>query len=204
MPCAKFKSNLLAMEFLSPLDAASAARNALVPRILRQGCEGYPTLTRITERLQSLYNVSLGGYRVIKHGEVQIIGQTAWMLDQSLVPDGTDVLGGTLDLLSQIWFSPLTENGAFMPAYTESEKKSLADAIRAKINNKNSYAPMRCYQEMCRGERYGVPETGALSDVEAASPESVYGAYRDLLAQNQREVRRPLAGAYKQQTAKRA
>ena len=181
IPTEKFKSGWLTMHFITPLSEGTAAQRALVPRVLRRGCAAYPTISDITKQLQTLYNASLSSGGVSKLGETQIITQTAWMLENCVVPDGTDVLGGVLSLFRDVWFSPLLREGAFDGAYIAGEKRSLADAIRAKINNKNAYAAMRCAQEMCRGERYAVSENGTEKTVAAASPRSVFAAYNGLL-----------------------
>ncbi|MBE6561931.1 MAG: insulinase family protein [Ruminococcaceae bacterium] len=181
IPCDTFKSNYLTMNFITPLQAETAAQRAMVPRVLRRGCAAYPDMGKLTERMQDLYNAAAGSPLVVKRGEMQLIGQSAGMLDNSVIPDGTDVFSGTLELFSDIWFAPLLEEGAFRADYTAGERNTLADAIRAKINNKNSYAPQRCYQEMCRGERFGVDGSGSLADVESTTPASVFAAYKDIL-----------------------
>lgn len=176
------------MNFLSPLDTSTAAENALVPRILSQGCVRYPGAIALAEHCQSLYNLSLSRNRVFKRGETQVICQSAWMLDNSMVPDGTDVLGGALDVLCDLWFDPIIEDCVFPRAFTEHAKTDTMDGIRALINNKNNYAPFRCNQEMCRKERYGISVVGSMTDVEAATSESVYAAYQRMLTGSRCEI----------------
>lgn len=169
------------MHFITPLAEETAASRALIPRVLRRGCTPYPTMRSITERLQELYNASLSTGGVSKLGEMQVITQTAWMLEDDVVPAGSDILGGVLSLFSDVWFHPLLRANQFDEDYTMGEKRTLTDSIRARINNKNAYAAMRCAQEMCRMEKYAVAETGTVESVAAASPESVYAAYGELL-----------------------
>jgi len=178
----KFKTNYLSMNFITPLEAETAALRTMVPRLLHRGSAAYPDQTKLTERMQTLYSVSLPCAGISKRGENQIISQPLGMLDNSVIPDGTDVFGGAIDLLCEMWFHPLLENNAFSETYTSGEKKSLKDAIAAKINNKNTYAAMRCWKEMCRGERYGIDVTGTAEEVSAADAESIYGEYRNILS----------------------
>lgn len=182
IPQTRFKANYLTMNFLTPLDAQMVANNALVPRILFQGCTSYPGTIALAERLQSLYNLSLSRNRVFKRGEIQVICQSAWMLDNSMIPDNTDVLGGALEVLCDLWFSPIVEDNGFLSSFTAHAKNDTVDGIRARINNKNSYAPYRCNQEMCRDERYGISVVGTMQDVQNATPQSVYSAYKYLLS----------------------
>ena len=188
IPHTRFKANYLTMNFLTSLERETAALYSLVPRVLSQGCAAYPGTVALAEQLQSLYNLSLSRNRVFKRGETQVICQSAWMLDNSMVPDDTDVLGGALRMLGEIWFSPLTVGNGFVPAFVEHAKKDTIDGIRALINNKNNYAPYRCNREMCRNERYGIPVVGTEQDVLAATAESVYAAYQTLLSEARCEI----------------
>ena len=181
IPHNRFKTNYLTVNFLVPLHETMAADNALVPQILSQGCIPYPETRLLAERYQSLYNLSVSRNRVFKRGETQIVSQSAWMLDNSLVPDGTDVLRGALDVLSDIWFHPVADAGMFSDVFTDHARTDTVDSIRAMINNKNSYAPFRCNQEMCRGEKYGISAVGSMADVEKTTPVSTFAAYERLL-----------------------
>jgi N-acetylmuramic acid 6-phosphate etherase len=63
-------------------------------------------------------------------------------------------------------FEPVTENGAFKAEYVEREKKNLIDRIEGLINDKRSYARMRCIQEMCKGEAFAINRLGTKEGVE--------------------------------------
>ena len=55
----KFKSSVLAAHFLTPLSAQDAARNALVPMVLRRGTAEHPDLETLSAALDELYGGSL-------------------------------------------------------------------------------------------------------------------------------------------------
>lgn len=169
------------MNFITPLAPETAAVRALIPRVLRRGCAAYPSIAQLTERMQTLYNTVLSGSAVYRRGEMQIISQGVSMLDNSVIPDGTDVWSGALSLLRDVWFAPLLENGVFYSSYVEREKESLCDAIRASINNKSAYAATRCYQEMCKDERFSVSVLGTAERVSTATADAVYAEYQNIL-----------------------
>ena len=177
----KFKCNYFTMNFITPLREQTAACHALLPMLLRRGCKEYPDILTLSERLQSLYNASLSTSYNFKRGEMQIVGQSAWMLDNSLIPDGTDVVRKTLETAASVWFSPLVSEGKFNEEYLSLEKRSLGDAIRAKINNKGAYAATRLMEEMFSGEPYAVPETGTLPTLENVTAAGLYDIYRNIL-----------------------
>lgn len=185
----KFKTNYLSVNIITPLSRETAAYGALLMQVLERGCKKYDTLAKISERLDNLYSANVYSRNYIR-GEAQILGFAAEILDNEYAPDGTDILSGAVDMIGELLLDPLLDESgkAFTEAYVNSEKANLIDAIRAKINNKNSYAVFRCREEMCKGEAYGVSETGREEDVLPITPAALYDYYRDLLAHSKIEI----------------
>lgn len=185
----KFKTNLLSINFMTPLNRKTAAMNALLPMVLRRGSGKYPNMAKINERMEFLYASSMGNNNY-KRGEIHMRSINSWMLENSFVPDDTDVFGDTFDLIADVLFNPLTdaETGVFLKSFVDGEKKSLIDSINAKINNKDQYAIMKCQQLMCKNEAYGIEETGSVEDVQRITPESLYEHYKWFLQSARIEV----------------
>ena len=177
----KFKTNYISVNFLVPLRRETAAYNALLPKVLRRGTVSWPDMSDISRRLEYLYATNLST-RLYKRGETQVFGFGAYVLDNSFALDGTDILGGVLDLIGELIFRPVLENGCFREDYVTGEKSNLIDDIRAQINNKTSYAVIRCHQEMCRNEAFGISECGTPEEVEAITPASLYRHYKEMLS----------------------
>ncbi|MCI8387011.1 MAG: insulinase family protein [Clostridiales bacterium] len=173
----KFKTNFLSFNFIAPLEAGSSSKNALIPAILMRGSKKYPTMADINKKLDYLYASSLSS-RNQKRGEKQIFGICAGMIDSSYTIGGEDLISEVTELLGEILLDPVTTGNAFDTAYTESEKSNLIDAINANINDKAYYAQLRCVQEMCKNERFGLSEAGTVEEVSACTPESVYEQYK--------------------------
>jgi len=183
----KFKTNYISFNFLTKLNEKDAAFNALLPKVLKRGTEAYPDMALLNRRLEYMYATNLNT-RLYKRGETQIFGFAAYVLDNTFALDDTDILGGVLDVFEEIMIRPVTENGAFIEEYVESEKRNLIDDINAQINNKNSYAIRRCQEEMCRGEVFGISEYGTVEDVKAITAKSLYEHYRKVLDEAEVEV----------------
>ncbi len=176
----KFKTGSLSVNFIAPLERASAAKNALIPNILMRGSVKYPNMAEINKKLDYLYASSLCA-RNIKRGEMQIFGINAGMIDSVYAMNGENLIREVTDVLGDILFNPVTDGEAFSKAYTESEKSNLIDAINAKINNKTYYARQRCIQEMCKNERFGLDETGTVEEVRDCTASSVFAQYKTAL-----------------------
>ena len=184
----RFKSAMLSVNLIVPVDAATAAMNTLLLRVLKQGSANYPSLAAVNSRLDDLYAADLST-RNYKRGEMQVLGFAVDLLDNIYIPDGTDVLGGSADMLGELLLHPLFDaEGCFTTKIVEREKQSLCDAIRAQINNKQRYAHNRCIEEMCRGELYSLPLSGTVEDVEAITPAALTERYHALLSEARVEV----------------
>jgi predicted Zn-dependent peptidase len=183
----KFKTNYISVNLLTPLDKKTAASIALLPAVLKRGTVNYPNLAALNRRYDMLYSTYIGT-RCQKRGETHIFGFNANMLDNRFALDGTDILDETLTLMGELMFSPALKDGCFNAEYVESEKNNLIDAIKAKINNKNSYAIWRCQEEMCRDEVFAVSEDGTVEDVEVITPQSLYNFYSEIINRSQIEI----------------
>ena len=183
----KFKTNFISFNFVSPLTRENAAKNALLFRVLHRGSKKYPKVATLNERLDYLYATTVG-MRNYKRGEAQIIGLAAEMLGNEYTDDGFDLTGAVCDFLYEVIFNPLAENGSFSENYTEQEKENLIADVMAKINDKRRYAPFRCYEEMCRGEAYGISELGSVEDIESIDPTALYKHYLSVIKHSKIEI----------------
>ena len=180
-----FKTDFIMFSFVLDLRRETAAHYALLPSVLCRGSAAYPTLEDLARRLDTLYNAGIAG-RAHKRGDAQVVTFQLRCLAQDVVPpeDENDdpLFDSLLDTFCDLLFSPLTENGAFLPSYVDGEKKNLCEAIRAKINNKASYAISRLDEEMFADDAYGISSRGTEETVSAVTPQSLYRCYLDMLA----------------------
>ena len=120
----KFKSNLISLRFIAPLDDKTAAKNALLFPVLLRGSVNFPDIGCIRREEESVYDTDISD-GVYKRGDSQILEIRMSLLDNRFSIDGMDITDRAVRLLSDILFSPLTENGVFCEEYVESEKQML-------------------------------------------------------------------------------
>ena len=181
LPARKFKTGLLSAQFAAPLSAQTAGAVALIPSVLRRGTVDAPDMGRLSARLDNLYGARIDE-TVRKIGEYQCAGFVASFLDDRFVPGSERLLEPVTALLGELFLEPVTENGAFLPAYFDSEKTNLLDAIGSIRNDKRLWAGRRLLSELCAGEPYGVSRLGEEAEVEALQVDGLYSSYRELLA----------------------
>ena len=182
----KFKHNRMSVNLIAKLDRQKVTGRAVVPFILRQGSKNCPDFTQLNKRLCDLYGASLGA-GVDKFGEYQIIALGMIGVDSRFTLQGEDMVRACAGLLAEILLQPNITDGKFDKKNTELEKQNLLDTIQAEINDKRTYAWIRCRDVMCQGEGCAIKKYGYKEDAEKITPESAAAAYV-------RGLRRPLGG----------
>ena len=186
----KFKTEQLTVYMVVPLqNEREASHYALLPHVLRQGCNLYPSNTAISRRLEELYSADLSS-GVFKLGDRQVVAFSIGVLRREFVPDGTGLLQDAARILLDLIFNPFLDatTGVFPDATVEREKTNAANRIRSLMNNKAAYAKSRCLTHMCADEHYGIPEWGSVRETETVTPASLYAAYRKLLSEARFEI----------------
>ena len=176
----KFKTNSVNFFFLDTLNRGNVTKNALVPAVLRRGCRQYATFRDIALRLEELYGTSFD-CGVAKKGECHVIQFYMEFLADKYTLDNKSLFESAFELLYEIIYQPVSENGAFREEYLAQEKDNLKKLIESRVNDKMQYSVDRCFEEMCKGEPYGLYEYGYVSDLEAVGPKDLYAHYRDML-----------------------
>lgn len=179
-PDSRFKQGALSLQLVRPMCREEAAMNALLGAVLLRGSEKYPDLRSITWRLDELYGASVGAL-VRRVGDWQTTGFYCGFMEDRFAMPGDRVLAPMFTLVRELLLHPLTENGAFLESFVESEKKNLISTIESQLNDKRAYASGKLMEQMCRGDSFGIPRLGYQEDVAAVTPKGLYDHYRGIL-----------------------
>ncbi len=176
----KFKTNTINILFHDNLKKESAAKNALIPAILRRGCERLPNIKDIALYLEELYGASFD-CGITKKGESQIIQFYIEFISDLYTEKGSNLFNKTFDLVFDIITSPVVENNSFKNEYMEQEKENLKKLIESRVNDKTQYSIDRCFEEMCKNEPFGVYEYGYVSDLDSINGQDLYKYYKNAM-----------------------
>ena len=183
----KFKAGVITFSLSLPLSKPVVAHNLILSGMLRRGTISYPTMADINRRLDELY----GSYVEVKSvhlGNDLSLVLTAEVLDNKYIPDGTDALGGVIDLIAEILLSPAFLQSASGERLLDQERRIVSDNLRAEINNTRVYAVRRC-SELMRGENSPYPTVSELKDLVAnATLEEIKAAREELITTSPLEV----------------
>ncbi len=176
----KFKTSSINFFFNDNLSRESVTSNALIPAVLRRGCNQLKTFRDIALRLEELYGASFD-CGVAKKGECQIIQFYMEFVSDKFTLEDSSLFESAFDLLFEIVNAPELENGAFREGYLLQEKDNLKKLIESRMNDKMQYGVERCFEEMCREEPYGIYEYGYVSDLENITSGKLYAQYKKMI-----------------------
>lgn len=181
LPTNKFKTVSISYCFHRDLDEYYTY-NALIPAVMRRGCEGYETLRDMERYLESQYG-AIFDVGVQKRGERHLLRFSMDVVNDSFIPHGdTAVVAQAFHFLNRIITKPVLEDGVFKSEYVEQEKENLKNSIEALINDKMAYSTERCLQIMCENEKYRRYVHGSVEDLSKIDASSLYAVYRDIIA----------------------
>jgi len=179
IPNPKFKTNTLSIFFHIPLKRETVTMAALLPAVLKRGCEKYPEYKTITRHLADLYSASCSsGIRLKGEGEV-LYFTMSYIADTYI---GENLTAQVAEFLKELVFCPLVRDGGFLPEYVESEKVNLRNAILGLINDKKEYADAKCREAMFGKDGYGMFEAGYAEDLDSITPQKLYAFYQEILS----------------------
>lgn len=176
----KFKTNLCALFITVPLNKETVTKNALLVSVLRRGTKKLNTQEDIAKKLEGMYGAGFN-CGVDKIGNYQTLKFYLETIDNSYTFEKENLLQDGVDLLLEIVFDPLIENGTFKKEYVEQEKENLAKIISSRQDNKTLYAKDRCIEEMFENEPYSLYKYGMLDKIKELNETNLYKYYQELI-----------------------
>ena len=180
IPDGRFKTVQLTAALLVPLRADTVEAYALLPQLLTRGCAAYPEFTALHQRLARLYGAAVTG-SVARVGEMQALVLTAECTADRFALNGERLTDACAELLEEMLFRPALENGLFREQDVLTERRCLAEEVRAEINEKRAYARRQAERLLCPDEAYGVGRHGRAERIETLTPAEVTAAWKELL-----------------------
>lgn len=176
----RFKTMKITANMIVPLREDTASEYALLCGILSRSCKAYPDFTALSKKLSALYGAELSAsFR--KAGDAQVLTLSASGLDDRYTLEGESVAQELSRLLCGVIFEPKLADGVFDEEDVEQERRQLLDLIDSEFNDKRVYANGQLVKYMCANEIYGIKRYGTAEQIKAATPQSLYAAWKKLL-----------------------
>ncbi len=177
----KFNTAVLALLIIAPLKKETAAKNALLARILGAACEKLPNPADMARANEAVYG-AVFETNIIKKGRNQIILLYLEILNKP------ELVDAGINFLNEVLFHPLTSGERFEAELFQREKFMLMEELNGKKDNKPAFARERLLAEMFKSEGLGVPGDGYAKDLEKVNSNSLYKAYKELLENSPLEL----------------
>ncbi len=182
-PTKKYTTTTVKVFIHQDLEDDIVTKTSLLPFVLKRGCMRFPSEQKMRVYLEELYGTGFG-VDIIKKGERHILVFEMDIVNEKFLPDKNNILKDGLSLLRDIILDPFIENGGFSKDYMNQEKDILKREIMSLFNNKMQYAVERCFQEMCRDERYSLYKYGKIEKLGEIDEKNLYEYYLDLVNSN--------------------
>ncbi|GAX88541.1 EF-P 5-aminopentanol modification-associated protein YfmF [Effusibacillus lacus] len=180
LPTGKFKLNTIVVTFHTDLEEDKATQRAMIPHVLLRGSKNHPNSESIQLALSDLYGATLTG-GVSKKGERQLVEFLCKVVNERYLSDSESLLEKGFELMSEVLFQPVMEDGGFSEDFVEKEKEQHAKRIDSLLDDKIVYAAERCLEEMTKGERFSIPKFGRKSHLDHIDGKNLYEVYKDLV-----------------------
>lgn len=175
-----FKTNLMCVLLTTPLEKETVTSNALLPFLLKRGCNEYKTQEEISKKLDDLYGASFD-CGVDKIGDNQVLKFYIETIRDEYASSNENLMKNAINLLLEIVFNPILENNTFKEEFLKTEKEKLRKIIQSKIDDKDSYALENCINTMYGDEGFGLFKFGNLQDIDKITKESITEHYEKLI-----------------------
>lgn len=178
IPLTKLKTTVLGVYIHRSLNENDASMNALLPYVLKRSSRLCPDMESFSKYLENLYGASLG-CSVFKRGDDQVIYFDSEAISDRYTPGNEPLLAKLTELMLSILFEPASS--CFDSETVAQEKNNAINRINALVNDKRSYASIRCQEEMCAGEAFAISKLGTVEGIRAITPESLYAYYKSMI-----------------------
>lgn len=162
----KFKSALMTVSFILPLEEETASGYSLLTNLLSLSTGDYSSMQAFSVKKDELYALGLDAY-VQRRGELLLLTLEINTIADSYAFDGERILYNACELLGGAIFRPALKNGVFPEENVESEKKCLIEELASEIENKAGYAMKQARRMLCKGEPFAVDAGGEIERVAA-------------------------------------
>lgn len=183
----KFKTINIAAKYSAPLDRETITKRALLPFVIQQGSDQYPTSVSFRQALDELYGASFN-IDGSKKGEMHLLTARLSLANPAYLATDEPVLTKALDFFKGALYAPKVVNGGFDPHTLAREKQSLKQKIDSIIDNKMHYANMRMIDQMCADEPYHLHGHGYPEDFSTITAEDLYCYYKDVVEHNPLDI----------------
>ena len=178
----QFKTNIISIGFRVPLTKENATKTALLAEVLKNGCQSYPSRRAVSQKNDDMFG-SVFDISIIKKGEEQVL-----FFYLEFVKYKRELMEECFVFLQNMIFAPIQEGKGFPKKIVEREKGILEEKIKSRQDDKKEYAKLRCLEEMCKEEAFGIFADGYIEDLKQIDEITLFEYYQNMIAHIPAEI----------------
>ncbi len=178
----QFKTNIISVVLRIPLTKQNATKTALLAEVLKNGCKQYPSRKAICQKMDDMMG-SVFDISIIKKGKEQIL-----FFYLETVKHEKELLEQAFTFLQNMLLYPLQEGKGFPKKIVEIEKEILAEKIKSRQDDKKEYSKIRCLEEMCKKNTFGIFADGYVEDLKEIDEMILLMHYNNMIKHSKIEI----------------
>ena len=175
-----FKTDLSVIFITIGLDKKNITKDVIIPEVLKSGSNTYKKQIDISNKLNELYGSTLET-GTDKTGKNLVLKLYTESVDDIFLPNNEKNLEECINVLFDITFNPLIENGSFDEKYVEIEKERQKMIIESEKDDKDTYAYDKIINIMYNDCGYGIKRNGYLEDIDGINGKNLYKRYKEII-----------------------
>lgn len=178
----QFKTNVISILLRIPLTRQNTTKTALLAEVLKNGCKKYPSKRGVSQKMDDMLG-SVFDISILKKGQEQIL-----FFYLETVKYEKELLKQGFDFLQNMLFAPLEEAKGFPKKIVQREKKILEEKIKSRQDDKKEYSKIRCLQEMCKENAFGIFADGYIEDIKEIDEMVLLMHYKNIIKHSKVEI----------------
>ena len=178
----QFKTNIISVVLRIPLTKQNATKTALLAEVLKNGCKQYPSRKAVCQKMDDMMG-SVFDISIIKKGKEQIL-----FFYLETVKHEKELLEQAFTFLQNMLLYPLQEGKGFPKKIVEIEKEILAEKIKSRQDDKKEYSKIRCLEEMCKENAFGIFADGYIEDIKEIDEMVLLMHYNNMIKHSKIEI----------------
>lgn len=175
-----FKTDLSVIFITIGLDKKNITKDVIIPEVLKSGSNTYKKQIDISNKLNELYGSTLET-GTDKTGKNLVLKLYTESVDDIFLPNNEKNLEECINVLFDITFNPLIENGSFNEKYVEIEKEKQKMIIESEKDDKDTYAYDKIINIMYNDCGYGIKRNGYLEDIKDINGSNLLERYKEII-----------------------
>lgn len=178
----QFKTNVISILLRIPLTRQNTTKTALLAEVLKNGCKKYPSKRAVSQKMDDMLG-SVFDISILKKGQEQIL-----FFYLETVKYEKELLKQGFDFLQNMLFAPLEETKGFPKKIVQREKKILEEKIKSRQDDKKEYSKIRCLEEMCKENAFGIFADGYIEDIKEIDEMVLLMHYKNIIKHSKVEI----------------